>query len=205
MGSTCDAPGDAPSSVQAQQQPSSLRCESRPQVCIHAGTGAGPLRLRARAVGFARLKPASRRQLGAIGTLRRRKGDFTNETFAWEAEPGPKLRRGRTGPPPRDDVGSLSRHVVLTTAFPSHRVSGGWPPPIQLFPQWGIVGGAEGSEGPTPPLCDFGNHCCLSLNLPLLTAMHTGFLYLGARVNVPWGCWSIRAEQELSTEGTVTR
>lgn len=55
-GSTCDAPRDAPSSVQAQQQPSGLRCESRPQVCIHAGSGAGPLCLRARAQGFARLK-----------------------------------------------------------------------------------------------------------------------------------------------------
>lgn len=41
-GSTCDAPRDAPSSVQAQQQPSSLRCESSPQVCIHAGSRAGP-------------------------------------------------------------------------------------------------------------------------------------------------------------------
>lgn len=74
------------------------------------------------------------------------------------------------GRPSRDDVGSLSRCVALTTAFPSHRVSGGRPPPIQPFPQWGVVGGAEGSEVPTPPLCDFGNHCCLSLSLPLLTS-----------------------------------
>lgn len=55
-GSTCDAPSCAPSSVPAQQQQSSLRCKSRPQVCIHAGSGAGSLRLRARALGFARLK-----------------------------------------------------------------------------------------------------------------------------------------------------
>lgn len=93
------------------------------------------------------LSPASRRQPRAIGTSRRRKGGFTNEPFPMGAEPGPKLRRGRTGRPPLDDVGSPSWRVALTTAFPSHRVSGERSPPIQLFPQWGVVGGAEGSEG----------------------------------------------------------
>lgn len=70
-GSTCDAPRDAPSSVQAQQQPSSLRCESRPQVCIHAGSGAGPLCLRARAHGFSRLKPASRKATSSYWYFRK--------------------------------------------------------------------------------------------------------------------------------------
>lgn len=59
-----------------------------------------------------------------------------------EAEPGTKLRRGRTGPSPRDDVGSLSRRVVLTTAFPSHRVSGGVAPSHSGFSSMGYCGGS---------------------------------------------------------------
>lgn len=68
------------------------------------------------------------------------------------AESGPKLRRGRTGRSPRDDVGSprLAR-------CPDNRVSissgfrGGGPLPFSFFLNGVLWGGAEGSEGPTRP------------------------------------------------------
>lgn len=76
--------------------------------------------------------PPPERRPRAIGTLGRWKRGFTNETFpgggVWA-----EAQAGADGRPPSDDVGSLSRCVALTTAFPSHRVSGGRPLPFSLF------------------------------------------------------------------------
>lgn len=166
-GSTCDAPRDAPSSVQAQPQPASLGCVSRPQVCRRAGSGAGPLRLCARALVFAGLKSRLHRATSSLLVRpEERKAVPPMKPPRGRAEPGPRCRRGRTGSPPRGDVGSLSRRAALATAFPSRRVSGGRPLPFSFFLN-GVLGGAEVSEGPTPPLCDFGSLCCLSLGFPL--------------------------------------
>lgn len=180
-GSTCDTPGDAPSSVQAQPQPSSLSCDSRPQVCRHAGRGAGPLRLRAGALGFARPEaPPPGDNLRQLALPEDRRALPPMSPPRGRADPGPTRGRGRTGRSPCGDVGSLSRCVSLATAFPS-QVSGGPPPPIQLFPQWGVVrgGGAEGSEEPTPPLCEFGCLCWpeprfTSAYLPCALGLYSG-------------------------------
>lgn len=99
-GSTCDAPRDAPSSVQAQPQPASLGCVSRPQVCRRAGSGAGPLRLCARALVFARAEvPPSQGNLEVIGASGRAKGSSTNEASPRAGRAWTEAQAGADGEP----------------------------------------------------------------------------------------------------------
>lgn len=85
-GSTCDAPRDAPSSVPAQPQPSSLGCVSAPKFADARAAGRGPC-----ALGSAGLKSRLQRAASSYWFLGRLTGTFTNHSSpraggAWTAE-----------------------------------------------------------------------------------------------------------------------
>lgn len=202
-GSTCDAPRDAPSSVQAQPQPASLGCVSRPQVCRRAGSGAGPLRLCARALVFAGLKSRLHRATSRLLVRpEERKAVPPMKPPRGRAEPGPRRRRGRTGSPPRGDVGSLSRRAALATAFPSRRVSGGRPLPFSFFLN-GVLGGGGRKRRADPAPVRFRQPLLSEPRFPSSSLPHALDLHFGVTMIAPWGCWSVQAEGERGVESIV--
>lgn len=186
-GSTCDAPRDAPSSVQAQPQPSSLGCVSRPQICRRAGSGAGPLRLCARALILAGLKSRLHRATSSLLVYpeERQAVPPIKPPRGW-AEPGRGAGGGGRGALPAVTSGASRGALPWQPRF--HLVEfPGAAPSHSVFSSMGCWGWGEGSEGPTPPLCDFGSFCCLSLGFPLRPC-HTLWASTSGSDRPPWGC-----------------
>lgn len=142
--------------------------------------------------------PASRRQPRPVGASGRPKGTSTNESSPRAGGPGPQRGRGRTGRSPCGDVGSLSRCVSLATAFPS-QVSGGPPPPIQLFPQWGVVRGGGGGRK------QLADPAPLRFRQPLLSPASVYLSVPAMRTGPPPRGRGGRPERERAAESFVVR
>lgn len=153
-GSTCDAPRDAPSSVQAQPQPSSLGCVSRPQVCRRAGSEAGPrappgwrTRLRGAQV------PPPKGQPRAIGPSGRPNGGPANETSrgAGGARARPGAGGGGQGALPEVTSGGSRGALPRQPRFHLSAFPGGRPLPFSFFLNGVLWGGRRRKEAKGRP------------------------------------------------------
>lgn len=121
--------------------------------------------------------PAPMGQPRAIGPSGRPKGGPANETSrgAGGARARPGAGGGGQGALPEVTSGGSRGALPRQPRFHLSAFPGGRPLPFSFFLNGVLWGGeAEGSEGPTPPLCDLGRPCRLSLGLPLLPCLAHG-------------------------------